>query len=151
MRVTTLDSVAGRIVEDTLGVVRGSVMWARGLKKLSRGGVRTLEYMTLDDVAEGINGARSQAEAALIKQAEAMGADSIVGLKVEIVEMGAGMFAANATGTAVTTSKLATPAYMETKRSASEMMDLDAAANDGAVVLPFRQLKAATAPSAIYH
>ncbi|MFO1032768.1 MAG: heavy metal-binding domain-containing protein [Hyphomicrobiales bacterium] len=101
MRVTTLETVAGRVVEDTLGVVRGTVLWSRGLKKFSRGGIRSIEYTSTDDMAEGLNKARADAEADLIRQASALGADAIVGVRFEIAEMGAGMFCATATGTAV--------------------------------------------------
>jgi uncharacterized protein YbjQ (UPF0145 family) len=137
MRVTTLETIAGRVVEDTLGVVRGTVMWSRGLKKFSRGGIRAVEYMTTEDVAQGLNKAREDAEATLIRQATAMGADAIVGMRFEIVEMGAGMFSASAMGTAVRTGAIAAPT------PAQAMPVVGPAANDGAVVLPFRRLHAA--------
>jgi uncharacterized protein YbjQ (UPF0145 family) len=138
MRVTTLDSVAGRIVEETLGVVRGSVLWSRGLKKFSRGGIRAVEYMTNEDVAEGLNKARLDAEEALKRQAMSLGADAVVGLRIEIIEMGSGMFQAAAMGTAVRTTALpaATPAF-------GRRMELPFGdpANDSAVILPFRQAR----------
>lgn len=140
MRVSTLESIAGRVVEDTLGVVRGTIMWSRGLKKFSRGGIRAVEYMTTEDVAQGLNKAREDAEAALIRQAEALGADAIIGVRFEIVEMGAGMFSASAMGTAVKTSSIAAPAPVYVP---APMPQFAAAANDsGAVVLPFRTLRA---------
>ncbi len=107
MRVSTLESIAGRTVDETLGVVRGTIVWSRGLKKFSRGGIRAVEYMSTADVAEGLNKAREDAEAALIRQAEAMGADPIIGVRFEIVEMGAGIFSASAMGTAVRTCAMA--------------------------------------------
>lgn len=140
MRVSTLESIAGRVVEDTLGVVRGTIMWSRGLKKFSRGGIRAVEYMTTEDVAEGLNKARADAEAALVRQAEALGADAIIGVRFEIVEMGAGMFSASAMGTAVRTGAMAPPAPTHMH---APMPRFAAAANDsGAVVLPFRTLRA---------
>ncbi len=138
MRVSTLESIAGRVVEETLGVVRGTIMWSRGLKKFSRGGIRAVEYMTTEDVAQGLNKAREDAEAALIRQAEALGADAIIGVRFEIVEMGAGMFSASAMGTAVKTAAIAPaqPAYV----APAPMPYFANAANDsGAVVLPFRR------------
>lgn len=140
MRVSTLESIAGRVVEDTLGVVRGTIMWSRGLKKFSRGGIRAVEYMTTEDVAQGLNKAREDAEAALVRQAEALGADAIIGVRFEIVEMGAGMFSASAMGTAVKTSALSAP---QPAYAPAPMPMFATAANDsGAVVLPFRTLRA---------
>jgi uncharacterized protein YbjQ (UPF0145 family) len=142
MRVSTLESIAGRVVEETLGVVRGTIMWSRGLKKFSRGGIRAVEYMTTEDVAQGLNKAREDAEAALIRQAEALGADAIIGVRFEIVEMGAGMFSASAMGTAVRTSAIAVP---QPAFAPARMPQFAHAANDfGAVVLPFRSLRTAS-------
>ncbi len=136
MRVSTLESIAGRTVDETLGVVRGTIVWSRGLKKFSRGGIRAVEYMSTADVAEGLNKAREDAEAALIRQAEAMGADSIIGVRFEIVEMGSGLFSASAMGTAVRSSAIAAPVPVQAAPLAMPMMT---AANDGgAVILPFR-------------
>lgn len=136
MRVSTLESIAGRVVDETLGVVRGTIVWSRGLKKFNRGGIRAVEYMTTADVSDGLNKARDDAEAALISQAQAMGADSIIGVRFEIVEMGAGLFSASAMGTAVRTSAVASTAPIQATPAAMPAM---AAANDaGAVILPFR-------------
>jgi uncharacterized protein YbjQ (UPF0145 family) len=146
MRVTTLEQIAGREVEDTLGVVRGTALWSRGLKKFSRGGVRSVEYMTTEDMAEGLNKARADAEAALVKQAVALGADAVVGVHFEISEMGAGMFSASACGTAVKTvvpQQLAAPASIRSHYA--PMPNLGRAANDSeAVILPFRSAFAVT-------
>ncbi len=139
MRVSTLETIAGRVVDETLGVVRGTIVWSRGLKKFSRGGIRAVEYMTTADVAEGLNKAREDAEKALILQAEAMGADSIVGMRFEIVEMGAGLFSASAMGTAVKTSAIAPAAAPVAVLPV--IHPAMAPANDaGAVILPFRRM-----------
>lgn len=139
MRVSTLETIAGRVVDETLGVVRGTIVWSRGLKKFSRGGIRAVEYMTTADVAEGLNKAREDAEKALILQAEAMGADSIVGMRFEIVEMGAGLFSASAMGTAVKTSAIAPAAAPVAVPPV--IHPAMAPANDaGAVILPFRRM-----------
>ncbi len=148
MKVTTLETVAGRIVEETLGVVRGSVLWSRGLKKFSRGGIRAVEYMTKEDVMEGLNQARIDAEEAAQRQAKLLGADAIIGLRIEVVELAGGMFQASAMGNAVKTSALpsAAPAF-------GRRMDLPfaAPANDSAVILPFRNLRAAGNQAASLH
>ena len=92
--------------------------------------------MTNTDVAEGLNKAREDAEAALMRQAESMGADAIVGMRFEIVEMGAGLFSASAMGTAVKTSAIA-PA-MPVMATTAKLPVMTPANDAGAVILPFR-------------
>ncbi len=113
MKITTTETIAGRMVEETLGVVRASVLWSRRVMKFNHGGLRGLSYTTMDEMAEGLQDARVGAEAKIITQAKAMGADSIISLRLEIIELSDGLFQANAIGTAVKTSSLpqAMPAF----------------------------------------
>jgi uncharacterized protein YbjQ (UPF0145 family) len=113
MRVTTMETVAGRVNEETLGVVRGSALWSKRITKYSQGGLRGLQYTTMEDLAIALNDVKDQAEAQAKKQATDMGADAIVGLRLEVFEMSEGMFTAVATGTAVRTVALpaAVPAF----------------------------------------
>ncbi len=113
MRVTTLETFAGRSIEETLGVVRGSSIWTRRISKNSTAGHRALEHMTMDEVSEGLSTVREKAEAKMIVNAENMGADGIIAMKVELIELGNDMFQAIAYGTAVRSDSLptATPAF----------------------------------------
>ena len=113
MRTTTLETIAGRTNEETLGVVRATALWSKRVMKYNHGGLRGLQYTTMDDLANGLNEAKEAAEAKTIAQALAMGADAIVGLRLEIFEMSEGLFTAVATGTAVRTAALpmAMPAF----------------------------------------
>jgi uncharacterized protein YbjQ (UPF0145 family) len=106
MRVTTLETFAGRTIEETLGVVRGSAIWTRRISKNSTAGHRALEHMTMDDVADGLSSVREKAEAKMNINATNMGADGIIGLKVELIELGNDMFQAIAYGTAVRSEAL---------------------------------------------
>jgi hypothetical protein len=93
--------------------------------------------MSMDDVAEGLATVREKAEAKMIQNATAMGADGIIGLKVELVELGNDMFQAIAYGTAVRLEALpaASPAFQGT----SFVNQFAQVANDfDAVVLPFQ-------------
>jgi uncharacterized protein YbjQ (UPF0145 family) len=133
MRVTTLETFAGRTIEETLGVVRGSAIWTRRISKNSTAGHRALEHMTMDDVADGLSSVREKAEAKMNINATNMGADGIIGLKVELIELGNDMFQAIAYGTAVRSEALpvASPAFAS---------NFGHVANDfDAVVLPFQQ------------
>ncbi len=49
MIVTTMDGVAGRITEETLGVVRGTALWTRRVTKNSLGGIRQFQVSGLKD------------------------------------------------------------------------------------------------------
>ena len=108
MKVTTTETIAGRLVEETLGVVRGSVLWSRSIMKNSHGGLRGLSYSNLDQMSEGLNQAKDGAEAKAMTQAQVLGADAIINLRYELMELSNGVFQAVATGTAVKTSTLQT-------------------------------------------
>jgi uncharacterized protein YbjQ (UPF0145 family) len=142
MRVTTLETIAGRIVEETLGAVRGTAIWSRRILKNKTVGMRAMEHMTMDDVANGLADVREAAEAKMIISAEAMGADTIVGLRIQLIELGNDTFQAIAFGTAVKTSAIpqATPAM----EAPAAIMPFAHPANDfGAVVIPFMPRRAA--------
>ena len=106
MKTTTTETIAGRLVEDTLGVVRGSVLWSRSIMKASYGGLRGLSYSTMDEMSEGLQAAKDGAEAKAMSQAKLMGADSIINLRYELMEISSGIFQAVAMGTAVKTSPM---------------------------------------------
>ena len=53
-----------------------------------------------------------------------MGADSVIGVKIDVIEMSNGVFCVNATGTAVKT--LALPASVPSFESAAPSADMDA-------------------------
>lgn len=106
MRISTTETIAGRLVEETLGVVRGSVLWSRRIMKFNHGGLRGLSYTTMDEMADGLQLSREGAEAKAIHQAKLLGADAIINVKLELMELSDGMFQAVATGTAVKTEAM---------------------------------------------
>lgn len=81
MRISTSEKVAGRVNRETLGTIRA------------------MEFATTSDMAAGIAAAKSKA----IAFAEALGADAIVNLQLEITETSNGLFSATASGHAVRT------------------------------------------------
>ena len=125
MKISTTETIAGRLVEETLGVVRGSVLWSRRIMKFNHGGLRGLSYTTMDEMADGLQQSREGAEAKAMHQAKLLGADAIINVKLEVMELTDGMFQAVATGTAVKTE--ATPqANPALTVSISEVNDDDA-------------------------
>ena len=123
MIVTTLDGIAGRMTQETLGVVRGTSLWTRRVMKSSFGGIRHMHVTGVKDLDLGLNEAKEQAHAAMVEQAKAMGGDSIIGVKIDVVEMSNGVFCVNATGTAVKT--LALPASVPSFDVASPAASTD--------------------------
>ena len=55
MIVTTMDGIAGRITQETMGVVRGTQLWTRRVIKSSFGGIRNFEVTGLKDLDAGLN------------------------------------------------------------------------------------------------
>jgi uncharacterized protein YbjQ (UPF0145 family) len=106
MIVTTLDGIAGRMTQETLGVVRGTSLWTRRVMKSSFGGIRHMQVTGVKDLDQGLNEAKEQAHKAMMEQARALDGDSIIGVKIDVVEMSNGVFCVNATGTAVKTLAL---------------------------------------------
>jgi uncharacterized protein YbjQ (UPF0145 family) len=106
MIATTTDGIAGRITLETMGVVRGTALWTRRIVKNSMGGIRQFQQGGLADLDQGLNEAKEQAAKSLNTQALTLGADAIVGLRLDVVEMMNGVFCVNASGTAVKTVKL---------------------------------------------
>jgi uncharacterized protein YbjQ (UPF0145 family) len=141
MRVTTLETIAGQSIEETLGVVRGSAIWTRRISKNSTAGHRALEHMTMDQVADGLADVREKAEAKMLHAAKTIGANGVIGMKFELVELGNDMYQAISYGTAVVSEALpmATPAF----QSPAFANTFGHIANDAdAVVLPFQPRRA---------
>jgi predicted RNA-binding Zn ribbon-like protein len=84
MKLTTMETVAGRMNEETLGSVRG------------------VEFTTTEELAFGLN----LAKAKMKNDAVELGADAIVEMSLEIFEISDGLFRAVASGIAMQTSAL---------------------------------------------
>jgi uncharacterized protein YbjQ (UPF0145 family) len=106
MIVTTMDGVAGRITQETMGVVRGTQLWSKRVIKSSFGGIRNFQVTGMQDLDAGLAEAKDKAQRTMIGQAKAMGADSVIGVRIDVVELSNGTFCVNATGTAVKTISL---------------------------------------------
>lgn len=124
MIVTTLDGIAGRMTQETLGVVRGTSLWTRRVMKSSFGGIRHMQVTGVKDLDAGLNEAKERAHEAMIAEARRLGADSIIGVKIDVIEMSNGVFCVSTTGTAVTT--LVLPATIPTFDGASPAASAEA-------------------------
>jgi uncharacterized protein YbjQ (UPF0145 family) len=123
MIVTTMDGIAGRITQETMGLVRGTHLWTRRVIKSSFGGIRNFEVTGVQQMDQGLNDAKEQANKAMIDQAKALGGDAVIGVRIDVVEMSNGVFCVNATGTAVKTIPLpiTVPAFEATPADADDM------------------------------
>jgi len=101
MLYVTTPQIAGRTVTETLGLVRGSTVRAKhigtdivaGLKQIVGGEVRG--YSSL------MAGAREQAIDRMLEQARELGADAVVGMRMETSTISRGASELLAYGTAV--------------------------------------------------
>jgi uncharacterized protein YbjQ (UPF0145 family) len=130
MIVTTLEGIAGRMTETTLGAVRGTSMWTKRITKTSLGGIRHMQAFGLQDVSAGLSEAKEFASKEIQQQARKLGADAVVGFRLEVIEMSNGVFCVNASGTAVRT--LALPQSVPDFSRADGGVDAD----DEAIALP---------------
>ena len=81
-------------------------MWTKRIEKTSLGGIRHMQAFGVQDVSAGLNEAKELAAKEIQQQARKLGADAVVGLRLEVIEMSNGVFCINASGTAVKTIAL---------------------------------------------
>lgn len=80
MLIVTIDHVPGKEFE-VLGVARGSTVQSRNLGRDIMAGFRTLVGGEVRDYAEMLAEARQIATGRMVKNAEEMGADAVVGMR----------------------------------------------------------------------
>jgi uncharacterized protein YbjQ (UPF0145 family) len=103
MKIATMETISGHANEKSLGIVRGSTLWARRVLRIPGGGPQRFESADLNGNDQSMTVAQQKAETAMVAKARAIGADAIVGVLLEVIEMANGVFCMNATGTAVRT------------------------------------------------
>lgn len=101
MIVTTTPGVAGREIAEYLGVVTAqSVLGVNAFKDVSAGmrnifGGRSKSYE--NELASGVSDSLAEME----QQAQALGADAVVGVDIDYESVGSNMLMISASGTAV--------------------------------------------------
>ena len=80
MLIVTIDHIPGKEFE-VLGVARGSTVQSRNLGRDIMAGFRTLVGGEVRDYAEMLAEARQIATGRMVKNAEEMGADAVVGMR----------------------------------------------------------------------
>ena len=100
MLIVTIDHIPGKEFE-VLGVARGSTVQSRNLGRDIMAGFRTLVGGEVRDYAEMLAEARQIATGRMVKNAEEMGADAVVGMRYASSSVMQGAAEVIAYGTAV--------------------------------------------------
>ena len=101
MLMTTTESVAGREVAETLGLVRGATVRAKHVGVDIMAGLRNLVGGEMKSYSSMLAGAREQALDRMAEEARALGADAVVAVRMETSAIAQGASEIVAYGTAV--------------------------------------------------
>ncbi len=101
MIVTTTETVAGKTVRQTLGVVRGNTIRARHLGKDIKAAFRHMIGGEITEYTKLMAESREQALDRMVNGAEEMGANAVVGLRFATSTLMGGAAELLAYGTAV--------------------------------------------------
>jgi len=109
MIVVTTPDVAGSRVTQTFGLVRGSTIRARHLGKDIMAALRNLAGGEIKEYTKMLAEAREQAIDRMIEEAQALGADAIVGLRFQTSMVMSGAAEMLCYGTAVLLERIESP------------------------------------------
>ncbi len=101
MLIVTSETVAGRAIAETLGLVRGNTIRARHVGRDIMAGLRGIVGGEIKDYTVMLDKARDQAAERMVHQAESLGADAIVGVRFTTSQTMSGAAEILAYGTAV--------------------------------------------------
>ncbi len=96
MEIVTTDTVAGEDIEESLGIARGNTVEARNVGRDITQSIRNLTGGELKGYSELLTKARNEALSRMESEAESMGADAVVNVRLEtsgIVDGGAEVIA----------------------------------------------------------
>lgn len=101
MLLATIDRIPGREITEVLGLVQGSTIRARHLGRDIMAGLRNVVGGEIKDYTQMLSEARELALQRMIKEAERLGADAVVGVRLATAQTMAGAAEVLAYGTAV--------------------------------------------------
>lgn len=101
MILTTSDTVAGREIAETMGIVRGNAARARGLGYDITAGIRNIFGGAVPEYSRLMTETRDEATTMMIQSAEAAGADAIVAVRYGTSMIASGVSEILVVGTAV--------------------------------------------------
>lgn len=101
MLVTTIDRIPGHEISEVLGLVQGNTIRARHLGRDIMAGLRNVVGGEIKDYTQMLTEARRLAIQRMVKEAEDLGADAILGVRLATAQTMAGAAEVLAYGTAV--------------------------------------------------
>ena len=101
MLITTIDSVPGREIVEALGLVTANTVRARHLGRDVMAGLKNLVGGEIQSYRQLLGDARAEALSSLEKEAEKLGADAVVEVRLTTSTITAGAAEIVAYGTAV--------------------------------------------------
>jgi len=101
MEVVNTETVPGREVEETLGIARGNTVKARNVGRDITQSIRNITGGELKAYSELLTEARDEALERMVEDAESLGADAVVNVRLESSEIANGGSEVIAYGTAV--------------------------------------------------
>jgi len=99
--LTTIDRIPGKEITEVLGLVQGSTIRARHLGRDLMAGLRNVVGGEIKDYTQMLSEARELALQRMVKEAERLGADAVVGVRLATAQTMAGAAEVLAYGTAV--------------------------------------------------
>jgi uncharacterized protein YbjQ (UPF0145 family) len=81
MLLVTTDQLEGHTIKESLGVVKGEIVQSKNLGRDFMAGMKTLVGGEIKGYTEMIREARQIATKRMVEEAEALGADAVVGLR----------------------------------------------------------------------
>lgn len=99
--LTTTESIAGREVADTLGLVKGTTIQTRHVGSHILAGLMTIIGGEVRGYVKAVTAAREEATARMLKEAEAMDADAVICLRYSTSQIMSGGAEILVYGTAV--------------------------------------------------
>ena len=101
MILSTADTIEGREITETIGLVRGNAARARGLGYDITAGFRNIFGGAVPEYSDLMTQTRDEATARMVQSAEAAGADAIVAVRYTTSMIASGVSEILAFGTAV--------------------------------------------------
>jgi len=101
MIITTTETLPNKEIIEVLGVVRGNTIRAKHIGKDIAAGLRAIVGGEIKEYVEAMSDAREQATERMIAEAEACGADAVVGMRFTTSQVMTGAAELLVYGTAV--------------------------------------------------
>ena len=80
MLLVSTDEVHGKVIKETLGIVKGEIVQSKNIGRDFMAGMKTLVGGEIAGYTEMIREARQIATKRMVDEAEALGADAVVGI-----------------------------------------------------------------------